>query len=85
MVQVVESRPPTDQHPFRLAQTGLLAHVLEQELSSIVVERAVVVGEVGHEQVQTPVVVVIGRIHAHACLETAVGVGGQAAQETRFP
>ena len=71
-VGVEERRAPS--HPFegRSRQPGGLGRVLEEAVAEVPVQRVAVVREVGDDEVQPAVSVVVARVHAHAGLGAAV-------------
>ena len=56
--------------PMPLDQRG----IIEGAVAIVVVERIALIGEVGNHQVRPSVVVVIGKVHAHAGKGLALGV-----------
>ena len=80
-VDVHEARPPAHERRLVLQHVRLARDVLEEALAEVVVERAVVVGEVGGIGVEPAVVVVVGEVDAHSRLLVAVAAERQAAHD----
>src|SRR5262249_38568228 len=77
ILQIEETASPTEPTCVN-ANPRVEGHVIETVLAEIAVERGCVVREVGLENVEQPISVVIARGHAHSCLYSAIEAVGAA-------
>src|SRR5580704_13539388 len=81
VIVVEEAYPPSRVSHGHLANASRVAGIAEGAVSVVLVERVALIRQVGDDNVRPSIVIVIGKIHAHASVGSAIQVdrdfGGQ--------
>ena len=81
----MSTKPDAPSHDTGAAprDTSHVADVGEEPTAAVLVQCVVVVREVGHDQIEMPVIVVVRRIDAHSRLRAAVAARARRRHEAR--
>jgi hypothetical protein len=84
VVHVHEAHAPSHERGAAPRDASHVADVGEEPTAAVLIQCVVVVREVGDDQIEMPVIVVVRRIDAHSCLRAAVAAEGHAGFEALF-
>src|ERR1051326_7566347 len=84
IIVVEEANAPSRVKSCDAPQIRIVGHIGKSAVAVISVQGVHLIGEIGDQEIGQAVVVVVGEVHSHARVSTAVSVGGDAGGDGTF-
>ena len=84
IVVIQKANAPSGVQHSGAGDAGAEAGVIKSGVAIVLVERVALVGKIGDDQVRPTIIVIVGKVDAHAGVGAAVAVNGSLREETHF-